>query len=236
MSAALLSAIAALLTVAHGLACLPHAGTGVAAHAEHSTVTAADPVPAEHAGARLPTASGRPGPGHLPGSFTPHFGVPNATGRGSDGADTPLPVPASDAVPGAPAVSAGAAVVGIGPEPGGAPGSPDASGDSAPESPAPSAGTGGKQPSAAGPAAGSREPVRTPDDAPCDNPAGCVLQAVPASPAAGGDGSGQAHLPTAFGDPGEDAVTVPPIARERCVRAAMPRHRPLLELVCVSRT
>ncbi|MGA4545572.1 hypothetical protein ACPA54_36840 [Uniformispora flossi] len=84
-----------------------------------------------------------------------------------------------------------------------------------------------------GPADGTGEPA----ELPCDTPAGCARQAVPntAAPPLGG-ASPLLPPPPVAADPSGDPGPLAPLARQRCVKRALPGHRPVLDLVCVSRT
>lgn len=83
-----------------------------------------------------------------------------------------------------------------------------------------------------GPAHGTGEPA----ELPCDTPAGCARQAVPNTSAPPLGGASPLLPPPVAADPSGDPGPLAPLARQRCVKRALPGHRPVLDLVCVSRT
>ncbi|GAA4973137.1 hypothetical protein GCM10023205_44400 [Yinghuangia aomiensis] len=83
-----------------------------------------------------------------------------------------------------------------------------------------------------GPAEGTGEPT----ELPCDTPAGCARQAVPNTAAPPLGGASPLLPPPVAADPSGDPGPLAPLARQRCVKRALPGHRPVLDLVCVSRT
>lgn len=75
-----------------------------------------------------------------------------------------------------------------------------------------------------------------PVELPCDSPAGCARQAVPNTAAPPLGGLSPLLPPPVAADPFGVPGPLAPLARQRCVKRALPGHRPVLDLVCVSRT